>query len=472
MFEPLIPGKPRRWQGFYDHAPAPARHFFTSARGWLLARRRNAPETLSLLHVLRTHEPWTATDIASYQLHALRQALDHARSTVPFYKSYPQVNLDSLDDLRRLPILSRETVVENQDRLLSVSIPPHCRIRAGTAVTTSANLTVAYTEELARDNWAFLLRQWAWADVHPRHPRLSLFGARIVPAKRHDPPFWTHNLPERQILLSISHLSDSTAPAYLALLRKHKGEVLEGFPSALSLLADFVLVRDERIPMRVVFTTGEPLYPSIRAKIEEVFQTRVFDSYGMTEYCGLVQQCERGQMHLAPEYGYLEILNDRDEPVARGEEGYFIWTGFFNRAMPLIRYRIDDRGRWDSLPCACGLAFTTVVPTITRESDFLRSTDGRLFSPRTLTQILKQSNSLRFCQFIHDRPERVVIRAVPSNGRRAAKETMEIRANLQELLGPAMKVIVELAAAPLSRPSGKIPLIVNQVIARRCEGHF
>jgi phenylacetate-CoA ligase len=462
MFEPLIRGNLPRWQAFYDHAPAPARHLLTSARGWLLARIRYAPETFSLLHALRTHESWTAADIASYQLHTLKQILAHARSTVPFYASYPQLDLDSLDDLRRLPVLARETVRENQDRLLSLSIPPHRRIRAGTTGTTGANLTVAYTEELARDNWAFLLRQWAWAGVQPRQRRLTLFGARIVPAKRRDPPFWTHNLPERQVLLSIFHLSENTAPAYLAFLGKHQGEILEGFPSVLSLLADFVLLRSERIPMRVVFTTGEPLYPAIRAKIEKAFQARVFDSYGMTEYCGLIQQCERGWMHLAPEYGYLEILNDHDEPVALDEEGYFVWTGFLNRAMPLIRYRIGDRGRWDGLPCSCGLAFPPIVPTITRESDILRSADGRLFSPRALNQILKQSAALRFCQFIHDRPEHVIVRAVPSNGH-AAEEMMEIRADLQKLLGPAMEVTAELAAAPLSRPGGKIPLIVNQV---------
>jgi phenylacetate-coenzyme A ligase PaaK-like adenylate-forming protein len=31
--------------------------------------------------------------------------------------------------------------------------------------------------------------------------------------------------------------------------------------------------------------------------------------------------------------------------VQEGEEGFFVWTGFLNRAMPLIRYRIGDRGR-------------------------------------------------------------------------------------------------------------------------------
>jgi phenylacetate-coenzyme A ligase PaaK-like adenylate-forming protein len=131
--------------------------------------------------------------------------------------------------------------------------------------------------------------------------------------------------------------------------------------------------------------------------------------------------------------------------------------------MPLIRYRIGDRGRWElGAPCACRRSFPRVVPTITRESDILRSADGRLFSPRALNQLLKESVSFRFCQFIHDRPERVIVRAVPSNGH-AAEELMDIRAGLQELLGPAMKVTAELAAAPLSRPGGKIPLIVNQV---------
>jgi len=463
MFEPLVRAKVARWQSLYDRAPAPARNVLTSARGWFLARIRYAPETFATLSALRANESWSASEVAAYQLKALRQMVAHARRTAPFYAAWPDVQLDSLDDLRRLPILSRETVREDTDRFLSQSIPPRLRIRAGTTGTTGANLTVAYTEEIARRNWAFLLRQWAWAGMEPRQPRLTFFGARIVPANRIQPPFWTHNLPERQILMSIFHLSGKTAPAYLAFLRGQRGRILEGFPSVLSLLADFVLQAGEPIPMRVVFTTGEPLYPAIREKIEAAFEARAFDTYGMTEFCGLIQECEHRQMHLAPEYGYLEILDDNDRPVAPEEEGHFVWTGFLNHAMPLIRYRIGDRGRWHGgALCPCGRAFPLVVPTITRESDILRSADGRLFSPRALNQLLKQSASLRFCQFIHDRPDRVVVRGVSGNGQ-APEELMQIRASLQELLGADMKVTAELAAAPFSRPGGKIPLIVNQV---------
>jgi phenylacetate-CoA ligase len=215
--------------------------------------------------------------------------------------------------------------------------------------------------------------------------------------------------------------------------------------------------------MRAVFTTGEPLYSAARDKIESAFLAHTFDSYGMTEYCGLIQQCEEGEMHLAPEYGFLEILDENNDPVAGDAEGYFVWTGFLNRAMPLLRYRIGDRGRWKlGPPCQCGRAFPRVTPTITRESEILRCADGRIFSPRALNQYLKAATSLRFCQFVHDRSERVVVRAVAGNGR-AAQEMMNIREELQHLLGASMRVTAEIATEPLVFPGGKIPLIVNRV---------
>jgi len=461
MIEPLLRASLPHLQEVYDRFPARARDLLTSVRGLSLSRIRYAPDTLTFLRALHRDECWSIKQVKAFQMAALQAALDHASATVPFYEDYPHLEIRSPADLRKLPLLRRETVRQRPGWFLSHSIPKWNRIHAGTTGTTGANLQVVYTEELARANWAFQLRQWAWAGVAPREPRVTLFGARVVPPSRTKPPYWTHNISERQILMSIFHLSENTAPAYLDFLRTQSGKVLEGFPSVLSILADFVLQREEQIPMRVVFTSGEPLYPPLRSKIEEAFQSRIFDSYGMTEYCGLIQECEYGLMHLAPEYGFLEILDEHDEPVAPGEEGYFVWTGFVNRAMPLIRYRIGDRGLWQNEPCECGRAFPVVVPTITRESDILRCPDGRLFSPRALNQLLKQADSLRFCQFVHDRPSRVVVRAVPGNSDPNGSAT-RIREGLARLLGPSMQVMVEFASEPLTRAGGKIPLIINQ----------
>jgi phenylacetate-CoA ligase len=279
------------------------------------------------------------------------------------------------------------------------------------------------------------------------------------------PPYWAYNVAESQIFLSIFHLSERTAQDYVWFLSKHQDQVLEGFPSALGILADLVLQSGVKIQMRVLFTDGEPLYPFLRAKIEKAFQAQTYDLYGNTEFSGLMHECEHHRMHLIPDYSFLEILDSNNQPVGPGAEGFLVWTGFINSTMPLIRYRIGDRGRWETCSlCPCGRNFPLVVPTITRESDLLRVPDGRIFSPRALNQLLKTSSSFRFCQFIQAEPRVVVIRAVASD-RDAEADLAVIRGKLQNIVGPEVQVLSELTKEPVVRAGGKIPLIVQQAYA-------
>jgi len=447
-------------QRAYDRMPYPVQNFLTSARGWFLTRNRYASRMFVLLRELRTHERWTPEEISAYQLAALQKIVQHARSTSAFYADYPE-GLRSTSDLARLPVLTREIVRQNGQRLASRAVGPAERIKVGTTGTTGASLEVTYSEPVARRHWAFRMRQWAWAGVKTRTPRVTFFGSRVARPERGGPRFWTHNFLERQTLASIFHLFESNAPHYLRFLRQNSDKVLEGFPSVLAILADFVLKAGQPIPMRAVFTDGEPLYPFLRENIEKAFATRAYDLYGNTEYAGLIHECEQGQMHAIPDYAFLEILDAEDRPVGPGEEGYFVWTSFVNDAMPLIRYRIGDRGCWQaSGPCACGRNFPLVVPTITRDSDTLRCPDGRLFSPRALNQCLKGVTSLRFCQLLHERPGHVLIRGVASSPDSYA-DLMEIQKRLQKVLGPQFFVTATLADAPIVRAGGKIPLIIQ-----------
>ena len=463
MLEKFFRAHSRRLQVVYDRMPSGIQNVLTSARGWSLARNRFSPEMFALLAELRTHENWSREQMAAYQLQALQRTVSHAQETVPFYAALPRVSIRCLEDLSQLPVLTREVVRQNGDILVSNSVPIGQRVRVGTTGTTGASLKVAYSPRVARHNWAFRMRQLAWAGIDPRSPRVTLFGSRVVPADRRQPPYWTYNAAERQLLISIFHLSQQTAPDYIKCLRQHSGEMLEAFPSVLSIVADLLLERGESVPMRAVFTDGEPLYPFLRRRIEEAFQTRVYDTYGNTELCGLIQQCEHDGMHLAPEFGYLEILDANGQPVAPGEEGYFVWTALINDVMPLIRYRIGDRGCWQAAEaCPCGRPFPSVIPTITRDSDLLRCPDGRILSPRTVNQLLKYSSSFRFCQFVQSYPDRVIVRAVANNGH-SSEELAAVGQSLQKLLGAQMSVGTELALEPIMRAGGKIPLIVRRV---------
>jgi phenylacetate-CoA ligase len=461
--EKLIRNSAGRLQTAYDHAPYPVQNIMVSVRGWFLARIRYSKETAALLRELRAHEAWTTEEMLQYQLDAVQRTLDNARRWVPCYRDYPDVKIHDLEDLRKLPVLKREMVLQQRNELLSKAVPWGKRIRVTTTGTTGTSLPVYYSPEVSAKVWTYRMRQRAWIGLKPRAPRITLFGSRVVPPGRRLPPFWVQNRPECQTLMSIYHLSSETVGAYVRYLRQHKGTVLEGFASVLGILAGLMLERGESVPMRAVFSDAEPLHSFLRTKIEAAFQTHVYDTYTMTEFCGLIQECEHYAMHLIPEYGFLEILDEDDNPVRPGKEGYFVWTSFVNDTMPLIRYRIGDRGCWlegDGQPCHCGRVFPRVTPTITRTSDMLHCPDGRIYSPRALNQLLKLAPSFRFCQFVQIAPDQLVVHAVAGKEHRP-EQLEKLRRNLEKIVGKSMQVSAQTYDEPIMLAGGKIPLIVQ-----------
>ncbi len=78
------------------------------------------------------------------------------------------------------------------------------------------------------------------------------------------------------------------------------------------------------------------------------------ETYGMSEAVAAASECSAGRLHLWPEVGWLEVLSD--EAGAEDGTGELVTTGLLNLDMPLIRYRVGDRGpaRGQGRTCACG----------------------------------------------------------------------------------------------------------------------
>ena len=168
-------------------------------------------------------------------------------------------------------------------------------------------------------------------------------------------------------------------------------------------------------------------------------------------------------MHLRPNTVILEILDERGRPYSGDEEGYFVWTGFLNRAMPWCAIESAIAGDGNSgPPCRCGEASPRVIPTITRESEILHCPDGRIFSPRALNQFLKKA-SLAAILPVHSRPAGTCGRSSGCKQRPRRSRNDGDSRDLQQLLGQTMRVTAEIATEPVIFPGGKIPLIVNRI---------
>jgi phenylacetate-CoA ligase len=119
--------------------------------------------------------------------------------------------------------------------------------------------------------------------------------------------------------------------------------------------------------------------------MEESWGTVLHDIYGSTQLnlnyavtCkyGVVPDGEFGYYHLADYFALVEVLDkDTDQPVKYGEWGEPVVTTFSRKAMPLIRFRSNDRVRL--LPpglCDCGRDSSAIweVGTISRYDDMIK----------------------------------------------------------------------------------------------------
>lgn len=452
-------------QWFYDQIPYSLKWVGVSLRGFALTRIRYSPRFWNILHEIEAREGWSKVRMHNFQVQQLQNMIQHAYNSTHFYRErfdeagVKPKDIHGLSDLSRLPILERQDIRRRWRDMISMEVPTNRRIIHRTSGTTGAGINVIVSPLALQTITAYISRQMLWAGVKPRDWRLTMFGARIIPPNQNRPPYWVKNLPGRQIFISGFHLSDNSIKHYYTFLKRHQHLPIEGFASILHILSELLAQKNLKVEMKAIFSNGEPLMPNMRALIEERLGAKVWDAYGQTELVGLIQECEMGGFHLAPDFGILEIIDEEGNPVQSDQPGAFVWTGLQNKAMPLIRYKIGDTGAWcENQVCLCGRATPLVLPLITRDSDYLRTPEGKIYSPRMVNQLLKDTD-FQSCQFVQESSVKWIVRYIPSNDM-ADKQAEIVRSNLEQLLGFGCYVDTQKADKPIQRQGGKIPLIL------------
>ncbi len=137
--------------------------------------------------------------------------------------------------------------------------------------------------------------------------------------------------------------------------------------------------------LKGITVSTEPFPVAWALKMEDIWGTVIHDIYGSTQLnlnyaitCkyGAVPDGQFGTYHLADSFALVEVLDKgTDQPVAYGEWGEPVVTTFSRQAMPLVRFRSNDRVRL--LPpdlCDCGRTSRALweVGTVSRYDDMIK----------------------------------------------------------------------------------------------------
>ncbi|MEE6263191.1 phenylacetate--CoA ligase family protein [Plantactinospora sonchi] len=246
--------------------------------------------------------------------------------------------------------------------------------------------------------------------------------------------------------------------------------ILNGYASAVALLA-----REQRagrldIHPVLVITSAEGLSPAERAHLRETFRAKVRDQYACSEFMGLAHGCEHDWLHVNADWAILEPVDERFRPVPPGQASHTVLlTNLANRVQPIIRYDLGDSVTMRPGPCPCGNPLPAVrVQGRTPEVISFPAPDGGRVDlpPLALGTLVDGTAGVRMFQIVQTDPRRLAVRLVTEDGADADLVWEQVQRALHGLLdshGLADVRVDRDSQAPQRTAGGKFRTVVSEL---------
>lgn len=457
------------WITLYHRLPYTLKVMAASLQGLRLRKRRYGPETERLVQEALERETWTGGQWVQWQQEVLTRLLDYAAKFIPYYREYWDKRRRGGDRasyvyLENWPVLKKESLRKSPRAFLAEGVNPKRLWEEHTSGSSGSPLTLWRDLKTERQWYALYearVRRWYGFSYHD--PWAILGGQPVISAAQKKPPFWVWNAGLNQLYLSALHLAETTVADYLHALQKYRVRYILGYPSALSVLARVAMRRNDSLPrLEAIITNSEILLPEVRQLLRRAFGCRVVNTYGMAEIAGGASECEYGHMHIWPDAGVVEVLDDfSDQPLPPGQSGRLVLTGLLNWVMPLIRYEVGDRGRFleEGNRCACGREMPVLGDIEGRLDDMVLTPDGRWLD--VLDLAFKTSLPVIEAQIIQHTIDHFEVRVVPDEGF-SERDIRTLQEGIREIVGKVDVEVHTMQAIPRG-PNGKFKVIVSHI---------
>ena len=391
----------------------------------------------------------------------LRHFLQEAKN-VPFYeklfcKCGFDINGENIyKELQKLPILSKNDVVENQKQIINPRYEGEV-IEIGTSGTTGAGLFFPMAVDAE-------VRQWAVWWRYRRNLGIQIgtwcgwFGGKIMVSKNQQkPPYWRINKAAKQIMFSYLHLSLDTIELYYNEIKNRSLPWLHGYACNIYLLS--FLIKEKGLPpldcVKFVTTGSDNLLDSYRVLIQQVFpRAKVHQHYGLAEEVANFSEDRNGVIHVDEDFAYVEFipLSDNEPDLCR-----IIGTGFCNPAFPLIRYDTGDiaRVQYDEY------GKIQVLMIDGRGTEYIKLPGGKRIGITGLDNF-EYLTKIKAAQYVQKTLNLIIVRVVKGEGY-DEKEENALLNEIYTRVPQEVIVKIEYVDEIKRTKSGKIRLIISEI---------
>lgn len=449
------------YQNIYDRSPIFFQNFMATVYGYKAKKRRYGKAYYEHLEYLKKIHKYSREELENLQFKELMKLLNYVVEKSKFYRElYKGIDINSfksIDDLKKLPLVTKEMLRQNIDDV--ITIPKKGAVVGNTGGTTGKSLIVYYLPEDIQKRMAVLdyfRMKHGFRNMEMK--KATFMGKHIVPPRQKKKVFWRYNAAIKQMVYSSFHITEENIPYYIESLNDFKPEAIDGFPSSMYDIALYMLRNNIKFDFKpfAIFPTSETVTLEYRQVIEKAFGTKVRDQYASSEGAPFVWECECGNYHYDITTGIIENMEGSNEILV---------TSFTTYGTPLIRYRIGDRMVFEDPDKVCDCGFNTpLVKSIEgRSIDFLYSTKGGKINLGNVSNIFKNmSNVIIKAQLIQDSLTHMLVKVVV-DGEFTDKYKKMLTDEIKHKFGYDMKVDFEVVDDIPREKSGKYKLIVNNV---------
>ena len=310
-------------------------------------------------------------------------------------------SIQTLDDLRRLPLTEKSELVQAQSDALpfgsntTFEESAYSRFHQ-TSGTTGTPLRVLDTPE----SWGWWGRCWGYV----------LAGAGLTENDRLFVPFsfgpfigfWAAVEGSQNINAMMIPGGGRDSLQRLHLMKELGATAMCCTPTYALRLAEVAQESSfdlSEIPLRTLIHAGEPgaNVPATKARIESVWNAKCYDHAGASEIGAHSFECEvqPNGTHVTESEFIVEVLNPETlEPVPAGEQGELIITNLGRIGYPVIRYRSGDLVVLNQQKCTCGRSYARFEGGVLGRADDMVVVRGINVFPSAVENLVRQCESV------------------------------------------------------------------------------
>ena len=342
------------------------------------------------------------------------------------------------DRLNDIPVLTKDTLKNKQDELISDEIRKRRPYSAATSGSTGIPLKVWYDQYYKSRNRAdkMFMGILNGRDLGQSELKMWFRDCDLYQKNGKDKDRFFYFFNNRTFCLA-SVINEDSLKSYIERINTVKPVQIWSTPAPIFEVSKYVINHGIRIhcPCDIILTSSA-LYDDMRKTMEQAFPgTYIVNQYGATEF-GVIACSVKDErpMRIFEHSVRVEVMTD-DKGIQGYGEGDMVVTGLNNYSMPLIRYLTGDMGKILPFDGSLKGSFKAIETITGRSLSMLRRRDGSYVSGLFLRDLLTMPWIRTFQLIQHSYEDTEALLVIDGTPDHHKEELIKISARLKEALG-------------------------------------